>query len=260
MSRFIACIGASAVLAFAGSAAAQSLYAVGSLSPFAPINLYAVDPASGATSVIGSTGLTDVIDLAFDPAANRLVALTVGGDRYAINAATGASTLLFDGVDFIPEGGLAINNAGTRFTTNFDNLFIGAESNAFAPVGPSNLTSFDVSGLAFVGPNLLGLATNGTDADTLVRFDTTTGAGSELFTLTGFASDSLAGLAWDFTSPSVFATDGANLFRIDTATGNTTLLGAHGITGVSGIAYIPAPSALALLGLGAVAARRRRTR
>jgi hypothetical protein len=257
MTNRIALLGVTAVTALASVALAQpTLYAVGSFAPGSAHTLYTVNASTGLASPIGSTGLTDVIDLAFDPSLNRLVALTAGDDRYELDPTTGSATLLFDGASFLTEGSLAISTSGTLYTTDFDNLSAASLTSPFALVGPSNLNATDVSGLAFFNGSLYGLATNASDADTLVRFDVTTGLATELFTIATMNTGSVGGLTASPTT--LFATSGDALFSIDIATGSATLLGAHGVTGLSGIAFIPAPSALVAFGLLACARRRPR--
>ena len=262
MQRIAHIVSASTMLAFsAAPALAQTgLFGIGEFGTGLPQSLYAINETTGAASVIGSTGLVDAIDLAFDASGNRLVALTAGGDRYAINARTGQATLIADIVDFIPEGALAINAAGSLYTTSFDDLFVASETGSFSLVGASGLTNaYDVSGLAFVNNRLFGFATNGSDSDALVSYNPATGAAAVVGINAITASESLGGLAWSFAGTDVFATNGSGLFRISTIDGSALSIGSHGIQGVSGIAYIPSPSAgLALFGGACLISRRRR--
>lgn len=254
-----ACVLAAVALTASASVAQVGLYAVGQFDGLAGQSLYSVNTTTGQATAIGNTGLFGVIDIAFDPSANRLLALTQGGDRYAIDTATAQATLVANVVDFIPEGGLAINASGTLYTTNFDDLHMATATSGFGLVGASGLNVFDVSGLAFVNNQLFGLAANGTDADALVRYNTTTGSAEVIASLALTNTEGLAGLAWDFTGSSVFASSDSALFRIDTQSGAVTSIGAFGIQGVSGIAYIPAPGAAGLLvAMGIAGARRRR--
>ena len=152
---------------------------------------------------------------------------------------------------------IAIAN-GVAFTTLFDNLnsWNGA---AWQQVGPSLLApGADISGLDFGGTMLLGLATNGANADQLVSFNVSTGAAT-VIGATGTNAGSVAGLAHAFLGGAWYMTDGSTLFSLDSATGAATQIGAHGVTGFSGLAFVPTPGAAILLGLGGlVVARRRR--
>lgn len=53
-------------------------------------------------------------------------------------------------------------------------------------------------------------------------------------------------------------TDGSSLYTLNTTSGTATLVGAHGIGGFSGLAFVPAPGAVALLVLSGFIANRRR--
>jgi hypothetical protein len=125
----------------------------------------------------------------------------------------------------------------------------------FFPVGAMGAAGDDVSGLAWDAGVLYGYAKNGLDEDTLVMIDTATG-GATLVGPTGIVSDaSVGGAAFDATG-ALFVTDGAGMFTVDTATGAATLVGDTSLSGISGMAYIPAPASV--LALGVLARRRRR--
>ena len=264
MQRIAHLVGASISLAFcAVPALAQTgLFGIGEFGTGFSQNLYTINQATGTAVAIGSTGLTDAIDLAFDPSTSRLIALTQGGDRYSINPLTAQATLIADITDFIPEGGLAINASGTMYTTNFDDLYFASGSSSFTFAGASGLISaYDVSGLALVNNQLFGFAANGTDTDSLVRYDAATGAATIIGTNALTSSDALGGLAWSFMSSDVYATNGSSLFSISTIDGSAQSIGSFGVQGVAGIAYIPAPSVgAAMLASVALIARRRRSR
>lgn len=250
------CAGALAAGLFAGSAYA-GLYGVASFSNFGVQSLYAIDQATGSATVIGSTGLRQIVGLDYDTAGGRLLALTAAGDTYQINISTGASTLVVDGSFGVPEGAYAFQG-GTGYTTLFDNLQFWTGS-AWQEIGPSGLApGSDISGIDFGNGLLLGLATNGADPDSLVSFNPLTGAAT-FIGLTGTNSGAIADLTYDFLSGSWLLSDGANLYTVDPTTGAASLLGAHGVSGLSGLAFVPTPGSIALLALGGlVAARRRR--
>jgi hypothetical protein len=264
MQRTAHVVGASLLLASCAvpSFGQTGLFGIGDFGTGNSQRLFSIHESTGLATAIGDTGLVDAIDLAFDPTSNQLIALTQGGDRYSINPLTAQATLVSDVSDFIPEGGLAISATGAMYTTNFDDLYFASGTGSFAFTGPSGLlTAFDVSGLAFVNNQLFGFAANGTDADSLVRYDNITGAGTVIGTNVLTASDALGGLAWNFAGTDLFATNGSSLFRMNTTDGSATLIGALGAQGVSGIAYIPSPaSSIAFIGPLFVLTPRRRRR
>lgn len=253
-------LAAVAALCAAGVASANAqgtLYGVATFSTFGTQSLYSINPATGAATLVGSTGLRQIAGLDWDASNNRLVALNGAGDQFEINTATGASTLIVDANFGVPEGSIAIAN-GTAFTTLFDNLhsWNGA---AWQQVGPSLLPGgADISGLDFGGTMLLGLATNGANADDLVSLNVATGAAT-IIGATGTNASTVAGLTHAFLGGAWYMTDGASLYSLNTTTGAANLIGAHGVNGFSGLAFVPTPGAAALLGLGGlVIARRRR--
>jgi hypothetical protein len=256
MMRFAA-IAALCAASVATAHAQGTLYGVATFSSFGVQSLYSINPSTGAATLVGSTGLRQIAGLDWDSANSRLVALNGAGDQFEINTATGASTLIVDASFGVPEGSIAIAN-GSAFTTLLDNLnsWNGA---AWQQVGPSLLApGADISGLDFGGTMLLGLATNGANPDQLVSFNVSTGAAT-VIGATGTNAGSVAGLAHAFLGGAWYMTDGSTLFSLDSATGAATQIGAHGVTGFSGLAFVPTPGAAILLGLGGlVVARRRR--
>ena len=243
--------------AFAFSLSAQAaLFGVATFSSFGTQSLYSIDAGTGAATLVGSTGLRQISGLDWDGQANRLVALTAQGDQYAINLSTGASTMLVDGAFGVPEGSIAIEG-GTAYTTLFDNLHSRSGS-AWSERGSSGLSAgADVSGLDFGGGRLLGLALNGAGADQLVSFDVMTGAAS-VIGATGTNASTVAGLAYGFIGGNWYMTDGSSLYTVDAIAGGATLVGSHGVSGFSGLAFVPAPGAAVLLSLGGLLASRRR--
>lgn len=255
MMRFAAAA-ALAVVGVATAHAQGTLYGVASFSSFGIQSLYSIDTVSGDATLVGSTGLRQVAGLDWDSVNNRLVALNSAGDQFSISTATGASTLITDANFGVPEGSIAIDN-GTAYTTLFDNLNVWNGA-AWQQIGPSLLAGgADISGLDFGRGMLLGLATYGSDADQLVAFDLTTGAATTIGA-TGTNAGTVAGLAHAFIGGAWYMSDGASLFSLNTNTGSASLIGAHGLSGFSGLAFVPAPGAAVLLGMGGLVISRRR--
>jgi hypothetical protein len=246
-----------AAVACAGVAQGQTgLFGVASFSNFGVQSLYSIDAATGAATVVGSTGLRQISGLDFNPFTGQLIALTQSGDRYAISTTTGASTLDTDSSFGVPEGSIAFES-GNAYTTIFDNLHI-ANAAIWNQVGPSGLPAgADISGLDIGDGLALGLALNGTNPDQLVSFNLITGTAS-IIGQTGTNSSAVAGLAHSFFSGEWFMSDGSSLFSLNTSTGAATLIGAHGVAGFSGLAFVPAPGSAVLLVAGAATLRRRR--
>jgi hypothetical protein len=243
--------------AAAASCVDASLVGVGNFGPFSQQSLYAIDPATGAATLIGNTGLVNINDVAWDAASGRLLAYTTAADLYELNFSTGAATLLAARAGTVPEGSLTVDAGGGLFTTNADVLCtLNRATGALAPIGVLGLNDNDISGIAFVGGRLFGYAKNGTAADTLVEINPATGQGVSIGALATLSGASVGGLAFDGST--LFLTDSANLFSVDPLTATATLIGAHGVGGFSGLAFIPAPSTAGLLAFAGLAAARRR--
>lgn len=255
MMRTFALAATAATLLLCGQARA-SLYGVATFSNFGVQSLYTIDAATGAATLVGSTGLRQIAGINFDTSTARLVALTVAGDIYELNITTGASTLVRDGNFGVPEGSVSVEG-GTTYTTISDNLHTLGATN-WQQVGPSGLAAgSDISGLDFGNGQLLGLALNGTGPDQIVSFNVGTGAASVLGP-TGTNASTVADLTYAFLGNQWYMTDGSALYTLNSSTGAASLIGAHGVSGFSGLAFVPAPGAAALLGMGLVVAGRRR--
>lgn len=251
MSKFV--LAAGLLSAAAGLSHAQTLYGVGNFSAFGDQSLYSIDAATGAATLIGNTGLRQIAGLDWDLVNHRLVALTVAGDIFQINPSTGASTRIVDLAFGVPEGSV-LARGSTIYTSIFNNLS-SLNGSSWQSLGTSGLSgTADISGLEIIaGGQIVGLAVNANGGDSLVSFDTATGAATTIG-LTGTSSGSLGGLAYN---GALFMTDGASLFQVNTATGAATLVGAHGVTGFSGLA-LPSPGATGVLALAALSLGRRR--
>lgn len=241
---------------------AQSLFAVGGFANFAGQSLYTINPSTGAATLVGSTGLSQIADIAWDRTTGRLLALTVQADVYRLDLSTGAATLLSARAGIVPEGALAVNSTGVVFTSVQDRLHtLDVTSAAVTPSGPLGVSDNDLSGLAFsAAGGLFAYATNGGLPDALLSIDPVTGAGTRVG-LTGFTNTGgLGGLTFlDDGAGALLLSDGSSLYSVDPTTGGATLIGSHGIGGVSGIAFVPTPGTAVVLGaVGLLAWRRRR--
>ncbi|MBL9000767.1 MAG: hypothetical protein JNK25_06485 [Phycisphaerae bacterium] len=245
-----------ALCAVTVSGASAALYGVASFSNFGVQSLYAIDPGTGLATHIGATGLRRIGGLDWDEMNNRLVALTVDGDQFAIDTATGAPTLIADGSFGVPEGSIAFRQ-GAAYTTIFDHLHIW-EGSAWRQIGPSGLAAgADLSGLDFGGGAMLGLATFGADPDLLVSYDVSTGAATPIGP-TGTNAETVGGLAFDIRAQAWYMTDGSSLFRLNPSLGVASVIGSHGLSGFSALAYVPSPGVVSFLCVAGVLITRRR--
>ncbi len=237
--------------ALAGSAYGQALFGVASFNPTTPQALYSIDTSTGAATVIGSTGLININDIAWNPTTQTMYALTTSAELYSLDLSSGAATLIGANLGIIPEGGLTFDAAGALYATNGDALAsVNAASGALTAIGPFGGTISDVSGLApGSAGTLIGYAKNGLLADQLVSISSATGAAT-LIGETGLSSASgVGGLARNPFSGELLLSDHSGLFSVNELTGAATPIGAHGVSGMSGIAFIPEPGSLTLLAL-----------
>ncbi len=264
-----------AAIALAGTLAApqaqaSALYGVGYSGP---TPLYELDQTSGALSSIGPTGSDNIGDLTSD---TRAGSFTLWGMRIASNelvtldAGTGAisGSVALDSTDrmvsiaFDAVSGRLFGNTSVGFGAAFDALYeINPVTGATTFVG--RILFNNVFALAFDQAGTLFGVSDSTDE--LISISTTTGNGA-LVGSTGL------GFAFDIASRPedgvMFLADSgtSSLYRLDTGTGATTLVGAYGsTTNIVGLAFgpggtVPVPGTLALAGLGllALGARSRR--
>jgi hypothetical protein len=254
------CALALSVAGIAASANAAELFGVASFDPFVTQGLYSIDTTTGAATLIGDTGVAEITGLAFDFASGTMYGYTTHSDLYSVDLTTGAASLIADDVAIVPEGDLAFGPTGDLFATNGGDFgSVSMLTAAFDVIGPMGTDGFDISGLAFDASGMLfGYAMNGTLDGALLEINPDTGVAA-LVGISGIVDDSaVAGLDVNPDDDGLFLSNGEGLYAIDRATGTATFLGAHGVSGMSGIAFIPAPSTVALMGLGLLAAGRRR--
>jgi hypothetical protein len=254
---------AMAALVSCGSVvSAGMLVGVASFDQFSTQSLYAIDSATGAATLIGDTGVSEIVGIAWN--GSSLYAYTRGADLFTINTTTGAGTLVADNFGVVPEGDLAFDSAGALWSVNAGVLgTIDLVTGAFSAVGPIGSAATDVSALvyapSFNGGALIGYAHNGVDNDdAIVGFDLATGAASVLASAGLNEPSNLGGADFDADTGTGFLVLGDTLYSIDFV-GGPALIGQTGVSGFSGLAVIPAPGMSALAGLaGLVLSRRRR--
>jgi hypothetical protein len=247
-----------ALLVCATVAQAAPLYGVASYGPFSTQNLYEIDPATGAATLIGSTGLTEINGIDYHEMYGIMVAYTTDSDLYALDLSTGAATLLADAPGIVPEGDLAYS-AGTWYASNGGDFgTVDQGTAAFASIGAMGPLADNVAGVAVdVTGNVFGYSKNGANEDSLISINMGSGAAA-MVGLTGLNADqAVGGLDFNPDDNVLFLTDHGSLYTVDTSSGAATLVGAHGVDGMSGLAFVPEPASLLVIMLGALLLRRR---
>jgi hypothetical protein len=249
------------------TSAALALFSAAIAAHAAPIlwvstggaQLATVDVATGATSVIGSTG-TALTDIAFSPTGD-LYGISFSS-LYRVNSSTGATTLVGSlGSIGGTANALVFGSDGTLYMAGSSLHTVNTLTGAASAIGPIGFQSG--GDLAFIGGDLY-MASSGNQ---LIEVDTTSGAGTLIGNL-GVAS--MFGLATP-DNLSLYGVAGQSVYLVDTTTGAATLESAFSPTlsgGAFGLAFrteagggnVPEPGTLALVAvalLGAAAGRRR---
>ncbi|MBO6739269.1 MAG: DUF4394 domain-containing protein [Phycisphaerales bacterium] len=216
--------------------ATGQLYAVGSFN-----NLYTVDTTSGQATLVGggsfapgASGASFGFD--FNPTIDRIRYVSDANQNLVLNpndgTATEVTSLFYDGGDV--NAGMDPNVVGSAYT----NSFMGSSSTQL--YGIDSALDILVTQANSAG-TLMTVGSLGVDVNDTLSFD-----------ISGLTGIAYATVQSDDLSRSTF-------WMIDLSTGDATMLGEIGGGAVvSSMAVTPAPGALALLGLGGLAASRRR--
>lgn len=211
--------------------------------------LNSINPATGVATVIGPTGLADCSMPPSSPcgpkSANgfasvggRFYATDFANNLYAVNATTGAATLIgLTGIPAVPLTPITVNPDGT-FNAYDEGLF-GANGRLYATfdaftVDPNTFTT----GAVVIAPKLY-------------QIDPLTGVA----TLVAPTTLNLAAVAGINGSYYAFNDGTSQVVTLNLATGSTSLVAGFdpGVGLVTGVAATPEPASMALAGFGIAA-------
>jgi hypothetical protein len=164
-------------------------------------NLVTINPLTGATTIVGKTGVTFLVFTALNN--GSLYGMDSSENLYSINATTGAATLV--GATGLPPigGGFANSLAGSTtlyYTIDQTSPGLGPSLYTINPLtGAATLvgsTAGDIAGSAFVNNTLYGFVfpyINGADTPHVDVINTTTGAATFLANTSASVNGSING-------------------------------------------------------------------
>ncbi len=196
-------------------------------------NLYRIDINTRVATLIGSTGLANLIGLAVDMDGTiYTINESSSAQLWKLNPTTGAATLVGATGLSIQEGDMTIHpRTGTLYVAigSPDRLYtVDKRTGAATLVGN---TERDVSGLTFVENTLYGLALRDQGPDLLVQIDATTGAtkiigetGTNFGFIAAMAYDPVSGIVY-IAGPSTNFGNDNKLYKVNLNTGGAAPLG-----------------------------------
>ena len=261
------CAFAAATLVAASAAVAgiqPGLYAVQSVHGDDINGLFRIDPATGhatkITSLSHNPSLTGATFLNGQLYVSDVFQFNPNAFYGTLDVETGQYSGIHDQGFDLNWHGLASSDAlGVTWSISQQNNRMLVQTDLAGNMTNIGPTGVDGRGMAYDDKNGILYAINFDDAS-LYSIDTATGQ-STLIGATGTPCD-VIGLAYDEINEILYMTeayDTNSLYTLDVATGQATLVGATGEIWLDGLAWIPSPSTLSVLALGAVAARRRRS-
>lgn len=273
----------SAIALVAGIAQAELVYGVTNSNTLITWDSGDSTDLLGGVAISGLMQNEQVRGIDFRPATGQLYAVGSFNNLYVINTDSGAATRVGAG-PFAP--GASGSSFGFDFNPTIDRIRYVSDANQNLVLNPNDGTSTQVTSLFYdasdvnagMDPNVVGSAyTNsfmnatstqlyGIDSALDVLVTQANSAGT-LMTVGSLGVDVNDSLSFDISGATgiAYATVQSNdlsrstFWMIDLSTGEATMLGEIGGGAlVSSMAVTPAPGAFALLGLGGLAASRRR--
>jgi hypothetical protein len=208
-------------------------------------NLFLIDKASGAASMIGPHGPVEfaIGAIAFDPGGVLYgISLTDKAQLYRIDVTSGAATAVGPlGIGFVFEGGLTFDASGRLIGVNRGSdvdaqaFEINTATGGATIIGPVGGQARDIDDLTRDGDVIYGLDR---PSNTLGQLDPASGVYTPIGG-TGDAIGDTGGLACD-ADGRLYATFAANggFYTVDKATGVATLIAINGVD--FGLAFAPA--------------------
>jgi len=228
--------------------------------------LYDIDSGTGTASNSRSSGIDPLCGIEYING-NELFGLSTFGSipatssLFQINIQTGAYTLIGNTGITVTEGGLAYNSmngllygcqaSGPDLLYTID--MATGQATTIGSVGSSDLSaiSFDNNG------NLYGLDTG---SNQILTLDPTTGATiSSITPNINLSAGGLAGFDNDPLTDILYVGFGTTLYTLNPVNGIFNEIGSTGLSqNLAGIAFIPEPATVALLGLGGLLLHKRK--
>jgi hypothetical protein len=238
---------------------------------------YHISTADGSLQLIDDTGITGIGSIEFNPADGHVYGITTGGSAalYRFHFSPGLDEVTPEQIGplglFTFEGGMAFSPDGAAYAVN-GGVTVPALLSVNLTTGAASVIEFfedrnDFGGLGWRSDGLLIGLDSTTNA--LLTIDPATAAVTTIEetvdpvgSLGGMALSGATG--YIVTAGPLAAIPGSNsLYSFDLMTGEQFLIRDYENeilgNGLSGLAFIPEPASLALLGFGALAVLRRRS-
>lgn len=263
MRKFTMGCAATVAMASAAWAIPPGLYGVQSTDSNDQNGIFRIDPATGAatkiTSLSHNSSLVGATFLRGELYVSDMLAFNPTNFYGTVDINTGVFNGIHDQNWDLNWHGLASSEAlGVTFSISqqMNNTLVMTDLDGnITYIGP---TGIDGRGMAYDNTNGILYAINYSDAS-LYTVDIHTAEATRIGP-TGIPSD-MVGLAYDEFTQTLYLNEGDetnSLYTVDVTTGAATLVGPNGFGLIDGLAWIPEPSSIGLLGLGAMFMLRRK--